>query len=277
MKTNNYLRLEYVGHRFRNNKEACHVLHDINLTINKGEIVSLVGHSGCGKSTLLHLIAGLERPTQGVLLCAEKEITCPGRDRAIVFQNHNLLPWLSCFQNVYLAVERAFLRRHPTTQLKAMAEAALAKVGLQDALDRYPGELSAGMRQRVGIARALAIEPSVLLMDEPFNALDTATRAQLQDELMALASSTGTTIVLATHDVDESVMLSDRIVLLSDGPASTIHDILPVSLPRPRRRMDLLNDARYGSCRAAVLGFLHQRRTVMTPERGLRDCPEMLH
>ena len=264
----NYLRLEYVGHRFRNDKETCHVLHDVNLTIDKGEIVSLVGHSGCGKSTLLHLIAGIEQPTQGVLLCAGKEITCPGRDRAIVFQNHNLLPWLSCFQNVYLAVERAFSRRRPAAQLKAMARHALSKVGLQEALDKYPGELSAGMRQRVGIARALAIEPSVLLMDEPFNALDTATRAQLQDELMALASSTGTTIVLATHDVDEAVILSDRVVLLSDGPASTIHDIVTVPLPRPRRRLDLLDDARYGSCRSAILGFLHREPEGVRPHMG---------
>jgi nitrate/nitrite transport system ATP-binding protein len=202
-----FLRLEYVGHRFRNGNEYSHVLHDVNLVIHQGETISLMGHSGCGKSTILHLIAGLERPTQGVLLCAEKEITCPGRDRAMVFQNHNLLPWLTCYQNVYLAVERAFARKRSAAALKVQAETALRKVGLQGHMNKYPGELSTGMRQRVGIARALALEPSVLLMDEPFNALDRATRAQLQDELMALAAAAGTTVVLVTHDVDEAVLM----------------------------------------------------------------------
>jgi nitrate/nitrite transport system ATP-binding protein len=254
-----FVRIEYVGQRFETRNGPFVALRDINLDIAQGEFISLIGHSGCGKSTLLNLIAGLTRPTDGVLLCAEKEITGPGPDRAVVFQNHSLLPWLTCHQNVYLAVERVFGASETTGQLKARTASALNLVGLRHAMHKLPKEISGGMKQRVGIARALAIEPKVLLLDEPFGALDSLTRAHLQDELLRIVSATNTTAIMVTHDVDEAVLLSDRIVMLTNGPAATIGEILSVGLPRPRNRLALLSDTRYAACRAAVLGFLHQR------------------
>jgi nitrate/nitrite transport system ATP-binding protein len=215
---------------------------------------------------LLNLIAGLTRPTSGVLLCAEREITGPGPDRAVVFQNHSLLPWLSCFQNVYLAVERVFGGQEKRPQLVERTRAALDLVGLLPAQNKLPREISGGMKQRVGIARALAIEPGVLLMDEPFGALDALTRAHLQDELLKIVAKTHTTTVMVTHDVDEAVLLSDRIVMLTNGPAATIGEILPVPLSRPRDRVRLANDAAYLACRAAVVDFLHRRHG--NPERS---------
>lgn len=254
-----FVRIEYVGQTFSSKKGDFVALRDINLNIRKGEFVSLIGHSGCGKSTLLNLIAGIATPTTGVLLCGEKEIKGPGPDRAVVFQNHSLLPWLTCFQNVYLAVERVFSHTDTVGQLKARTASALNLVGLRHAQHKLPKEISGGMKQRVGIARALALEPKVLLLDEPFGALDSLTRAHLQDELLRIVASTSTTAVMVTHDVDEAVLLSDRIVMLTNGPAATIGDIVQVDLDRPRNRLALLDDARYAAYRAAVLSFLHQR------------------
>ena len=193
----------------------------------KGEFVALIGHSGCGKSTLLNLIAGLTTPTAGSLICANREIAGPGPERAVVFQNHSLLPWLTCFENVYLGVERVFgagSQEHGApasetkAQLMARTDAALALVGLSAAAQKRPGEISGGMKQRVGIARALAMEPKVLLMDEPFGALDALTRAKLQDELLEIVARTESTVVMVTHDVDEAVLLSDKIVMMTNGP-----------------------------------------------------------
>jgi nitrate/nitrite transport system ATP-binding protein len=200
--------------------------------------VALIGHSGCGKSTLLNLIAGLTTPTHGSLICANREIAGPGPDRAVVFQNHSLLPWLTCFENVYLAVERVFGAANKTTganaeskpQLKARTDAALAMVGLTAAAQKRPGEISGGMKQRVGIARALCMEPRVLLLDEPFGALDALTRAKLQDELLAIVAATQSTVVMVTHDVDEAVLLSDKIVMMTNGPSATIGEVLSVEL-----------------------------------------------
>ncbi len=254
-----FVRIEYVGQRYETRNGPFVALRDINLNIAQGEFVSLIGHSGCGKSTLLNLIAGLDRPAQGVLLCAEKEITGPGPDRAVVFQNHSLLPWLTCRQNVYLAVERVFGAQESRALLHSRSKAALRMVGLDHAMDKYPSEISGGMKQRVGIARALAMEPKVLLLDEPFGALDSLTRAQLQDELLRIVAATHTTAIMVTHDVDEAVLLSDRIVMLTNGPAATIGKILTVDLPRPRDRVALLTNPDYTACRAAVLGFLHER------------------
>ncbi|ADP18439.1 nitrate transport protein NasD [Achromobacter xylosoxidans A8] len=261
-----YVRIERVGQTFSTRKGAFVALRDIDLTVEQGEFITLIGHSGCGKSTLLNLIAGLTRPTSGVLLCAEREITGPGPDRAVVFQNHSLLPWLSCFQNVYLAVERVFGATEKRAQLNERTRAALELVGLLPAQNKLPREISGGMKQRVGIARALAIEPGVLLMDEPFGALDALTRAHLQDELLKIVAKTRTTTVMVTHDVDEAVLLSDRIVMLTNGPAATIGEILPVPLSRPRDRVRLANDADYLACRAAVVDFLHRRHG--NPERS---------
>jgi nitrate/nitrite transport system ATP-binding protein len=237
-----------------------HALREIDLSVAQGEFVTLIGHSGCGKSTLLNLIAGLTRPTAGVLLCDNREIAAPGPERAVVFQNHSLLPWLSAFENVHLAVERVFGADESRAQLKARTEAALALVGMSHASTKRPHEISGGMKQRVGIARALAIEPKVLLMDEPFGALDALTRAKLQDELLKIVARTRSTVVMVTHDVDEAVLLSDRVVMMTNGPAATIGQILRVDIPRPRERVALAEDRHYVHCRKEVLDFLYTRQ-----------------
>jgi nitrate/nitrite transport system ATP-binding protein len=235
-------------------------LKDIDLAIAQGEFVSLIGHSGCGKSTLLNLVAGLLRPTAGVLICAGREVAGPGPDRGVVFQNHSLLPWLTCFENVYLAVERVFGGAEPKSALRERTDRALALVQLGHAAHKRPGEISGGMKQRVGIARALSMEPGVLLLDEPFGALDALTRAHLQDELLKIVAATGSTVLMVTHDVDEAVLLSDRIVMLTNGPGATIGGIVDVPLARPRERLALVNDPRYHRCRGAVLEFLYQKQ-----------------
>ncbi|WP_374662643.1 ABC transporter ATP-binding protein [Inhella sp.] len=246
---------------FDTNRGRFHALRDINLHIGKGEFVALIGHSGCGKSTLLNLIAGLIQPTSGVLICDGREIAKPGPERAVVFQNHSLLPWLSCFDNVMLAVERVFGDRESKSQLRTRVNATLELVGMAHAAGKRPGEISGGMKQRIGIARALAMEPKVLLMDEPFGALDALTRAKLQDELLAIVTRTGSTVVMVTHDVDEAVLLSDRIVMMTNGPAATIGEILDVKLARPRDRIALAEDPDYMHARKAVIDFLYTRHS----------------
>ena len=255
-----YIEIQGVAQTFKTQKGLFPALRDIHLTVAKGEFVALIGHSGCGKSTLLNLIAGLTTPTSGVLLCADREINGPGPERAVVFQNHSLLPWLTCFENVYLAVERVFGATEKRAQLKARTDAALALVGLSHAASKRPGEISGGMKQRVGIARALSMEPKVLLMDEPFGALDALTRARLQDELLEIVATTQATVVMVTHDVDEAVLLADRIVMMTNGPAATIGEVLRVDLPRPRHRVALADDPRYQQCRKAVIDFLYTRQ-----------------
>ncbi len=261
-----YIEIQNVGQTFKTKKGPFAALRDINLTVAKGEFVALIGHSGCGKSTLLNLIAGLTLPTAGSLICANREIAGPGPERAVVFQNHSLLPWLTCFENVHLGVERVFGTRNPgaavesKTQLAARTEAALAMVGLTAAAQKRPGEISGGMKQRVGIARALAMEPKVLLMDEPFGALDALTRAKLQDELLEIVARTHSTVVMVTHDVDEAVLLSDKIVMMTNGPAATIGEVLSVDLPRPRSRVALADSAQYLGYRKAVIDFLYTRQ-----------------
>jgi nitrate/nitrite transport system ATP-binding protein len=262
-----YIEISGVAQTFKTTKGLFPALKNIDLSVAKGEFVTLIGHSGCGKSTLLNLIAGLTTPTEGALLCANKEIKGPGPERAMVFQNHSLLPWLTCYENVYLAVERVFgsttTNRTGETkaQLKKRTEAVLEMVGLTHALAKRPGEISGGMKQRVGIARALSMEPQVLLMDEPFGALDALTRAKLQDELLEIVQKTKSTVVMVTHDVDEAVLLSDRIVMMTNGPAATIGDVLPVDLPRPRNRVELAQSAEYVQYRRTVLDFLYNRQS----------------
>ena len=267
MNKSKYIQIQNVEQAFKTPKGRFVALREINLTIAKGEFITLIGHSGCGKSTLLNLLAGLTTPTDGVLLCANKEINGLGPERAVVFQNHSLLPWLTCFENVYLAVERVFgetreagIRAESKSQLKARTDAALALVGLTPAAQKRPGEISGGMKQRVGIARALSMEPKVLLMDEPFGALDALTRAKLQDELLGIVATTHSTVVMVTHDVDEAVLLSDRIVMMTNGPSATIGEILEVKLPRPRNRVALVEDTEYVHCRKAVIDFLYTRQ-----------------
>ncbi len=247
---------------FDTKKGRFHALRDINLGINKGEFIALIGHSGCGKSTLLNLIAGLLLPSSGGLICDNREIAGPGPERGVVFQNHSLLPWLTCFENVHLAVERVFGRKEGKEQLKKRTHEALELVNMAHASAKRPNEISGGMKQRVGIARALAMEPKVLLMDEPFGALDALTRAHLQDELLKIVARTQSTVVMVTHDVDEAVLLSDRIVMMTNGPAATIGEVLPVPLARPRNRVQLAEDPTYMACRKAVLDFLYTRHGV---------------
>ena len=252
---NKYLSIESVAKTFETKKGDFVAITGVDLALRKGEFVTLIGHSGCGKSTLLNLVAGLLKPSDGTILLAGKHIDGPGPDRGVVFQNHSLLPWLTCYENVYLAVERVF-----SSERKERTHAALELVGLSHAEHKYPHEISGGMKQRVGIARALAIEPKVLLLDEPFGALDALTRATLQDELMRIVATSGATALMVTHDVDEAVLLSDRVVMMTNGPAATIGDVLEVDLPRPRARLALAHDARFMALRAAVLEFLYEKQ-----------------
>ena len=255
----NFISVENAEMVFNTRKGQFHALREINLTVAKGEFVTLIGHSGCGKSTLLNLIAGLTLPSSGVLLCDNREITAPGPERAVVFQNHSLLPWLTCFENVHLAVERVFGKADTKARLKERMLAALELVNMGHAASKRPHEISGGMKQRVGIARALAMEPKVLLMDEPFGALDALTRAHLQDELLKIVARTHSTVVMVTHDVEEAVLLSDRIVMMTNGPAATIGEILSIDLQRPRNRVALAEDAQYVPYRKEVLDFLYTR------------------
>jgi nitrate/nitrite transport system ATP-binding protein len=254
-----YIEIQGAEVTFQTRKGPFQALRDIELKIDKGEFVTLIGHSGCGKSTLLNLLAGLQQASAGVLLCDNREIHAPGPERAVVFQNHSLLPWLSCFDNVYLAVERVFAATESKAKLRDRCAAALALVGMDHAAYKRPQEISGGMKQRVGIARALAMEPKVLLMDEPFGALDALTRARLQDELLKIVARTESTVVMVTHDVDEAVLLSDRVVMMTNGPSATIGEILTVGLARPRDRVALAEDPAYVRARKAVIEFLYTR------------------
>ena len=255
-----YVQIENVNMVFDTKSGPFVALQDVSLSVARGEFITLIGHSGCGKSTLLNLVAGLLQTDDGILLCAGREIAGPGPERGVVFQNHSLLPWLTCFENVHLAVERVFGNKEDKLKLKQRTQDALALVGLSHAAEKRPNEISGGMKQRVGIARALAMEPKVLLLDEPFGALDALTRAHLQDELMNIAKTTRSTVMMVTHDVDEAVLLSDRIVMLTNGPAATIGDILTVDLARPRDRLALANDKTYHHLRGQVLEFLYHRQ-----------------
>jgi len=256
-----YVQLENVHKVFDTKSGRFVALRGINLSVRQGEFVSIIGHSGCGKSTLLNLIAGLTESSGGVLLCNNREIAGPAPERAVVFQNHSLLPWMTCLENVYLAVERVFGAKEEKPQLKQRATAALELVGLAHAAGKYPHEISGGMKQRVGIARALSMQPKVLLLDEPLGALDALTRAHLQDEILRIVAASGCTTIMVTHDVDEAVLLSDRIVMMTNGPAATIGEILEVKLPRPRDRLQCVDDPVYNHCRGAVLKFLYERQS----------------
>lgn len=227
-------------------------LQDVNLTINKGEFVSLIGHSGCGKSTVLNIVAGLYQATKGGCLLDGKEVNAPGPERAVVFQNHSLLPWLSAYENVELAVKQVFGKSKSKAEMREWIEHNLSLVHMDHAMDKRPDEISGGMKQRVGIARALAMEPTVMLMDEPFGALDALTRAHLQDSLMEIQKDLNNTVIMITHDVDEAVLLSDRIVMMTNGPAASVGEILDIDLPRPRDRLALADDPTYNPIKHKV-------------------------
>ncbi|GEP09412.1 ABC transporter ATP-binding protein [Methylobacterium gnaphalii] len=254
-----HLTLSQVGISFTRAGKTSEVLREVDLTIAKGEFVSIIGHSGCGKSTVLNIVAGLLKASTGAVLLDGKEVNAPGPDRAVVFQNHSLLPWLTVRENVALAVDKVLAGKKSRTERAEWIEHNLALVNMMHAADKRPAEISGGMKQRVGIARALAMEPKVLLMDEPFGALDALTRAHLQDSIMEIQMRLKNTVIMITHDVDEAVLLSDRIVMMTNGPSATIGEILEVPLKRPRRRLELVEDAAYVHARAAVLEFLYAR------------------
>jgi nitrate/nitrite transport system ATP-binding protein len=260
-----YLIIENVTKAFTSGKSETQVLSSINLKVRRGEYISIIGHSGCGKSTLLNVVAGLTQATSGNVILDGKEVNEPGPDRSVVFQNHSLLPWLTVYENVALAVDKVFGKRKSATERRQWAEHNLSKVGMDHALNRLPSEISGGMKQRVGIARALAMEPKVLLLDEPFGALDALTRAHLQDEVMRIHADLGTTVLMITHDVDEAVLLSDRIVMMTNGPAATIGEILTIDLERPRNRLDLSDNPHYNHLRHEVLRFLYEKQRKVEP------------
>ncbi len=235
-------------------------LKNVDLQIKKGEFVSLIGHSGCGKSTVLNVVAGLYQATKGGVILNGREVTEPGPERAVVFQNHSLLPWLSAYQNVELAVDQVFAAKMSKAEKKEWIEHNLTLVHMDHAMHKRPNEISGGMKQRVGIARALAMQPEVLLMDEPFGALDALTRAHMQDSLMEIQNELNNTVIMITHDVDEAVLLSDRIVMMSNGPAATVGEILHVDLERPRDRLSLAKDPEYNRLRSEVLTFLYEKQ-----------------
>lgn len=236
-------------------------LKGIDLQIKKGEFVSLIGHSGCGKSTLLNMIAGLDLPSEGVVTLEGQRITRPGPDRMVVFQNYSLLPWRTVRENIALAVD-SVMKGMPAGERKAVVEKHIDMVGLRPHADKQPGMLSGGQKQRVAIARALAIRPKLLLLDEPFGALDALTRGNLQEQLMQICEENEVTAVMVTHDVDEAVLLSDRIVMLTNGPESKIGDILEVDIPRPRKRMEVVEHPSYYSLRSEMIYFLNQQKRV---------------
>ena len=254
-----YLKLDHIDKHFDRGGNRSEVLRDINLTIGKGEFVSIIGHSGCGKSTLLNLIAGLIRVSTGAVLLENREVNAPGPERAVVFQNHSLLPWLTVYENVNIAVTKVFGSTKTKAERHGWIMHNLDLVQMGHAKDKRPAEISGGMKQRVGIARALAMEPKILLLDEPFGALDALTRAHLQDAVMEIHHRLGNTMVMVTHDVDEAVLLSDRIVMMTNGPAAHIGEVLDIPLSRPRNRIELTSDRTYLKCREAVLKFLYER------------------
>src|SRR5438132_861099 len=254
-----YLKLDHIDKTFTRGNATTEVLKEINLTIEKGEYVSIIGHSGCGKSTLLNIVAGLTGATNGCVLLENREVNDPGPDRAVVFQNHSLLPWLTVYENVRLAVDKVFSGTKPRRERHAWTLHNLDLVQMAHARDKRPAEISGGMKQRVGLARALAMEPKVLLLDEPFGALDALTRAHLQDSVMAIHTKLGNTVMMITHDVDEAVLLSDRIVMMTNGPSAEIGEVLDVPLARPRKRLLLAADPIYLKCRQRVLEFLYER------------------
>jgi len=237
-------------------------LDSISMDVSKNEFVCLIGHSGCGKSTLLNLIAGLLLPTSGSITCEDRPVRGPGPDRAMVFQSHSLLPWMTCYENVHLATKQVFGRSLSAGAVKDKAEQALKLVRLDHAMQKYPFEISGGMKQRVGLARALAVAPRILLLDEPFGALDALTRASLQDELVRLVESIRSTVVMVTHDIDEAILLGDRILMMTNGPAAKIGDVLEVALPRPRDRLALAASEQYARYRQRLLKFLYQIRGI---------------
>ncbi len=280
--TQAYLQISQVSVEFPAGRGSFRAVENVNLDIARGEFISIIGHSGCGKSTVLNVVAGLNRASLGGVILEGKEVTEPGPERAVVFQNHSLLPWLTAYENVELAVHQVFRGKKSKPEIREWIGHNLGLVKMTHALDKRPDELSGGMKQRVGIARALAMQPKVLLMDEPFGALDALTRAHLQESLMEIHANLGNTVIMITHDVDEAVLLSDRIVMMTNGPSATIGTVLDIKLARPRDRIALANDATYNHYRSEVLRFLYERQgrpeaasTAGTGARAVSETPSL--
>jgi len=253
-----FLAIEDVSKIYPTSKGPYCVLKDVNLTVQAGEFICVIGHSGCGKSTLLNMVAGFSQPTTGEVRLQSQRIAKPGPDRMMVFQNYALLPWKTAFENVYLAVNRVYPQKSQA-QKRAIVEEHLALVGLSEAAHKKPTELSGGMKQRVSIARALAIRPQVLILDEPFGALDAITKEELQEELLKIWSDHRCTVLMITHDIDEALFLADRLVMMTNGPAAQIGEVLNIPFPRPRDRERMMEDPQYYKLRNYALDFLYHR------------------
>ena len=234
------------------------VLTGVNLTVNEGEFVCLIGHSGCGKSTLLNMVAGFSQPSHGNVLLKNQRVTEPGPDRMMVFQNYALLPWLSAFENVYLGVDSVYPNK-TQAEKRAIVREHLEMVGLTEAMDKKPSQLSGGMKQRVAIARALSIRPEILILDEPFGALDAITKEELQEELLKIWRDHQVTVLMITHDIDEALFLADRLVMMTNGPAAHIGEVIDIPFKRPRNRARIMEDPKYYELRNYALDFLYRR------------------
>ncbi|WP_414574569.1 nitrate ABC transporter ATP-binding protein [Anabaena sp. CCY 9402-a] len=257
-KPDNFLVIEGVSKIYPTSEGPYTVLDGIDLKVREGEFVCLIGHSGCGKSTLLNMISGFNTPTDGVVLLQDQPITEPGPDRMMVFQNYCLLPWLNVFENVHLAVDAVFPHK-PQAEKRAIVREHLAMVGLTEAADKKPHQISGGMKQRVAIARALSIRPKVLILDEPFGALDAITKEELQEELLEIWREHQVTVLMITHDIDEALFLADRVVMMTNGPAAQIGEILDIPFSRPRNRRRIMEDPEYYNLRNYALDFLYRR------------------
>lgn len=259
-----FLEVDHIDKVFRMPNGTQYVaLQNVAVRVRQGEFVSLIGHSGCGKSTLLNIIAGLDQPTRGGVVLQGREVRGPAPDRMMVFQNYSLLPWKTVRQNITLAVDSVLKEQTPRGERRGIVEHHIDLVGLRHAADKFPHELSGGMKQRVAIARALAIRPKLLLLDEPFGALDALTRGNLQERLMGICQESQVTTVMVTHDVDEALLLSDRVVMLTNGPAAEIGQILDVPIPRPRHRLEVVNHPDYYHLRNEMIHFLNQQKRAM--------------
>ncbi|MDB9372910.1 nitrate ABC transporter ATP-binding protein [Nodularia sphaerocarpa] len=257
-KKENFLVIDGVSKIYPTSQGPYTVIDGVDLKVREGEFVCLIGHSGCGKSTLLNMVSGFNTPTDGVVFLQDKPITEPGPDRMMVFQNYCLLPWLSVFDNVYLAVDSVFPKKS-TAEKRAIVKEHLAMVGLTEAADKKPSQISGGMKQRVAIARALSIRPQVLILDEPFGALDAITKEELQEELLQIWQEHQVTVLMITHDIDEALFLADRLVMMTNGPAANIGEVLDIPFSRPRNRREIMEDPEYYKLRNHALDFLFSR------------------
>jgi nitrate ABC transporter ATP-binding subunit len=258
VKSNAFLAIDNVTKVYQTPRGPYPVLDTISLDVNEGEFICVIGHSGCGKSTLLNMVSGFTTPTTGEVRLQSRKITKPGPDRMVVFQNYALLPWKTAFENVFLAVKAAFPNMAKVDQSKIVQD-HLDMVGLGEVGDKRPGQLSGGMRQRVAIARALSIRPQVLVLDEPFGALDAITKEELQDELLKIWTDHRTTVMMITHDIDEALYLCDRLVMMTNGPSATIGEVLEIPFSRPRDREKMIEDPRYYELRNYALDYLYRR------------------